>query len=371
MSRVALAVLTLMFAFLVSATATGQASNDIPRPEELQAASDRAEPLRIDSPREGDTVQIPFTVTGMASPGARLELWVGSALDRVFMADANGRFTSAVARSSPGEKIWVHQIDGGGKRIQSVGVAVAWGGAANPLAAQPLRDTAPGRPTDDVDPSAPDSTPEALPTVNDLGSTSLGDTPPPPPSTDAFDPPAKPASAAEIPQLHDNAPPPVLRKRTPPRPVRALAEAGLGFGAGIVVGAAAGALGFGIGLASGDIFVAAILGSFGLFGGWLGGIPLGVVLGGKLMDGNGSVLATIGGEAIGLVASLALTAATPDGGGAVSVLVLPLAGAIAGYELTSDASASQAAAQKGLQSLRPTITRTREGKPAFGLSLRF
>jgi hypothetical protein len=305
-----------------------------------------------------------------------LELWVGDALDRVFMADANGRFTSAVSRSSPGDKIWVHQIDGGGKRLQSVGISVAWGGAATPLAAQPLSDgSTPPPPNNEIDPfaqSPPNSTAGGLPTVEDLGgSGSLGETPPPAPSAGAFDAPAEQTSERFPTQLEDATTAAPL-KPPPSRGIRALGEAGLGFAGGLVVGFAGALLGVGIGAASNDPWAALGGGVLGALVGATAGIPLGVMIGGKLMDGNGSLLATIGGEAVGILLSIGLTALSRDGAGAVSFLILPVAGAVLGYELTSDDSASGAAAEKrGLRSLRPTIAPTAEGKPAFGLSLRF
>ncbi len=145
-------------------------------------------------------------------------------------------------------------------------------------------------------------------------------------------------------------PPPVIvasRRRTD----RVLIETGGGAAAGLVLGVAGlyvGFLGGAVSLsdsrarAGTDGFLQA-----GLYGGIVGasiGIPLGVYLVGNNFRGNGGLGWTYLCSVAGGAAAFGLAVAAQDGNVPVGVpilagLVLPLAGAVVGYELSSDVDA--------------------------------
>ncbi|MCP3144332.1 GlsB/YeaQ/YmgE family stress response membrane protein [Pyxidicoccus xibeiensis] len=110
----------------------------------------------------------------------------------------------------------------------------------------------------------------------------------------------------------------------------------------------------------------------GGFTGVLVGIPTGTWLGGRLMGGRGQFLATAGGSLVGwggaLLGSLLMGASAEDDALALALLVLPVAGAATGYEL----SQPEAPAPRASQSLRviPLAAMTERG-PRLGLMGRF
>lgn len=139
---------------------------------------------------------------------------------------------------------------------------------------------------------------------------------------------------------------------------RVLAEAGGGV-AGTVGGAFAG------GLVGGLVEQAAVRGSSGCggapmclpgglrWGAMLGaaaGQSAGVALGGHLAGGDGSYWASLGGEVVGLGVATLVTLVVTDHQeltAAVGFSVLPLTGAIVGYELTTSTTSSQSQPSTG------------------------
>ena len=113
-------------------------------------------------------------------------------------------------------------------------------------------------------------------------------------------------------------------------------------------------------------------GTYGAVAGFALGLPIGVMLGGALVDGDGAVLATVFGTGLGMAAALGAAYFLVDvpGVNPIPFLLLPLGLAVAGYELTSHDSraAAQAAARGKHASLQiaPTATFT-PGGAALGL----
>ena len=369
MNRWLVSLIVVLLFGVCAPHAQAQDLDDVPPPEELGAATTQT-PLRIDWPQSGDSVKVPFTVTGVAAPGARLEIWIGDQLERVFLADANGRFNTAIPKGSGGD-ISVHQVDKRGDRVQSTSVSVIWAGAAPQLDPQDVSAVEAGseQAPDAVVVGETSSTASGLPKVSDLGSD-------PPAPGDPFTPGADTrlstapgdvdASAADGTEVTAPSRPPASRG------VRGLAEAGggvagatlFGFG-GLIVGGLAGFI-----LDGGQIwFGTLILGSMGALIGMAVGLPAGVVFVGKKLDGNGKWWAVLLGEAAGFTLGFGLAnACFGCTAGVLTVIVLPVVGAVLGYELTSDASASAA---RGLRALRPTLVPTSDGKPVVGVGFRF
>lgn len=104
----------------------------------------------------------------------------------------------------------------------------------------------------------------------------------------------------------------------------------------------------------------AVLGGFVL--GELGLIS-GVYVTGSLMDGNGSALWTSAGGGVGTLGGLGLAVALDDEAGMLALPIMALAGAVVGYELSSDASAENASAPAVTFALAP-----REDGVLFGAS---
>ncbi|MFP2961917.1 polymer-forming cytoskeletal protein [Myxococcus sp. 1LA] len=98
------------------------------------------------------------------------------------------------------------------------------------------------------------------------------------------------------------------------------------------------------------------------------GIPAGTWLGGKLMGGQGTFLATAGGSLVGwggaLLGSALLGIGDDDQGGAVALLLLPVVGAVAGYELSSPSEEERPALT------RKASTSTFQVVPIAGMSER-
>lgn len=391
MSRL-LAAAILILSVFAAMPAASQDLDDIPSPEELGSADATGGPLRIDWPADGDAVKTPFTVSGVAPPGARLELRLGEQLERVFLADANGRFNTPVSRKSTADEIWIHEVDRNGKRVRSVSVAVVWAGDATPLAAPEQTNAAPAvdppaaasadepeptEPVEDIDPFGKKThTASGLPRVSEIDDVDSLDVAPIPPSPAdlTFDEPQAEDAPADVTAPAEAAVVTVPSRRPPPRGARMAAEAGLGLVGAAALGFGTALLGFGLGAATGDGYGALALGALGGLTGWVVGLPIGVVFAGSLMDGNGKWYATVAGEAAGILIGLLFTSSYTgysEFPPLFTLVTLPLVGAVTGYELTSDHSASQAAAAKRMQTLRPTITPTRDGGFAFGFNLRF
>jgi len=145
--------------------------------------------------------------------------------------------------------------------------------------------------------------------------------------------------------------PEVIRDEPPSdgrRVGRMFLEAGLGL-VGMTVGAIGGAL---LGLAPctgggssssgglGGECIATIAGGMVLGAGF--GTPAGITLAGMALDGNGGYGWTLLGTSAGFLLAGAMAGSLDDGDDTYALVVLPLIGGIAGYELSSDTSASYA-----------------------------
>lgn len=345
------AVLLACLVLLVAHAAAAQDMNDIPPPGEL--AGDQSTQLRVESPVDGEVVQAPFAITGVAAAGARLELWLDGELERKFIADASGRFSTPVPRVA--ETIELHRVDGRGERLASVGVAVSFGGAA---AAREPGDRPVDEP-DEVGEQGREKKVTGLPRVEELDQDVSSLTP-------------IGAELAPEPAVEDQAP--VRHRKTPSRGVRGVAEAGVGLATAVSTGFAGALIGGVIGLASNDPFAAIGGAAIGGLAGLVIGLPLGVVITGNAMDGNGKIWATIAGEVTGILIGGLITAAYSANNfdGTVPVFVMatfPTVGAVLGYELSSDPSARRAKEQTG--AWRPVIRPTGDGGFALGLSATF
>lgn len=114
-----------------------------------------------------------------------------------------------------------------------------------------------------------------------------------------------------------------------------------GAGGGLIAGTVGLVTGFIMGASTVGCDECGIVAGVGGITGVVVGIPAGTWLGGKLMGGQGTFLATAGGSLIGwggaLVGSALLGIGDNEPGGAVFLLLLPVVGAVAGYELSSPA----------------------------------
>ncbi|WP_366816768.1 GlsB/YeaQ/YmgE family stress response membrane protein [Myxococcus xanthus] len=112
-----------------------------------------------------------------------------------------------------------------------------------------------------------------------------------------------------------------------------------GAGGGIIAGSVGLITGFFVGASTVGCDECSIVAGVGGLTGVVVGIPAGTWLGGKLMGGRGTFLATAGGSLIGwggtLLGSALLGIGDNEPGGAVFLLLLPVVGAVAGYELSS------------------------------------
>jgi hypothetical protein len=103
--------------------------------------------------------------------------------------------------------------------------------------------------------------------------------------------------------------------------------------------------------------------AIGGVGGYVAGTPVGIWLGGNAMNGNGSIWATLGGTAAGILvggsASVIISASTGGTGGAEFwMIAMPITGGIVGYELTSGPPTD---AQKGA-SIRLGVSPSMRGR---------
>ena len=151
-----------------------------------------------------------------------------------------------------------------------------------------------------------------------------------------------------------------------------------------VAGAGGGLIAGSVGLVTGLIVGASTVGcnecgivaSVGGFTGVLVGIPAGAWLGGKLMGGRGTFLGTAGGSLVGwggaLVGSALLGIGDNDPGGAVFLLLLPVVGAVAGYELSSPEEERPALTRKAPSTFQVVpLAGMGERGPRLGLAGRF
>ncbi len=131
------------------------------------------------------------------------------------------------------------------------------------------------------------------------------------------------------------------------RPLRVTVEAGLGVAGTVVGGFALGGSAYGVGTMLGadtdckggghfclpESAGLAVLG--GLIGA-VGGLGLGVWMGGYSMDGNGKLWAAYAGEGVGLATAIGLPLLLDSEDWIpITLLTLPLAGAIVGYEMST------------------------------------
>ncbi|WP_226994200.1 GlsB/YeaQ/YmgE family stress response membrane protein [Myxococcus hansupus] len=138
---------------------------------------------------------------------------------------------------------------------------------------------------------------------------------------------------------HEQAPAAQVYTR-PADPVpRITVEFASGVAGGLAAGTAGLVLGFLLGSATVGCDECAIVAAVGGSSGVLLGIPAGTYLGGRMMGGKGSFLGTLGGSLVGWGAFALGTAVVGDRdinpGIAVVMLMLPIAGAVTGYELSS------------------------------------
>ncbi|QDE85490.1 hypothetical protein BHS07_30355 [Myxococcus xanthus] len=112
-----------------------------------------------------------------------------------------------------------------------------------------------------------------------------------------------------------------------------------GAGGGIIAGSVGMLTGFIVGASTVGCDECGIVAGVGGITGVVVGIPAGTWMGGKLMGGQGTFLATAGGSLVGwggaLIGSALLGIGDNEPGGAVFLLLLPVVGAVAGYELSS------------------------------------
>lgn len=88
-------------------------------------------------------------------------------------------------------------------------------------------------------------------------------------------------------------------------------------------------------------------GAYGAVAGFALGIPIGVMLGGALLDGDGALLSTVFGTGLGMATALGISFALRDSPGVnpLPLLLIPMAFAVIGYELTSHDSRAAAQAE--------------------------
>jgi len=190
---------------------------------------------------------------------------------------------------------------------------------------------------------------------------------------------AQPVPVAEPPAATSAPPPPPEEPAHPTRSFNLLARlpritAELVFGGISGAGVAFGGYQLGCALSDPNITSCGPSGTYGAIGGFALGVPIGVMLGGTLLDGDGAVLSTAFGTLLGVAGALGglyYLQFFPDFN-PTPLIALPLAFAVVGYELSSHDSrtAAQAEARGKHLSLRilPTAAFTRGGA-AFGVSL--
>jgi hypothetical protein len=170
-----------------------------------------------------------------------------------------------------------------------------------------------------------------------------------------------------------------LPTRADPRPEDPVPRVAVEVVGGIAGGVVAGT----VGAVAGYLLAAPTVGCdecrvVALVGGFTGvllGIPAGTWVGGNVMGGRGQFLSTAGGSLVGwggaLLGSLLLSASSEDDTLALALLVLPIAGATTGYELSqaSERKAPEARTSGHVQVI-PLAGMTERG-PRLGLMGRF
>lgn len=172
-----------------------------------------------------------------------------------------------------------------------------------------------------------------------------GEGPAPSPSAPGLTVASSWTMAASPPPVPAMPPPPVIRPNPSARTERVLIELGGGALCGLLVGAGGLYVGVLTGLASDPRRDDDIL-QTGLYGAVVGagiGIPIGVYLVGSNFRGNGgfgwTLLGSLGGSGVTFgLAALARNDSLPVGVPVLAGLLLPLAGTVLGYELSSQAS---------------------------------
>lgn len=197
-----------------------------------------------------------------------------------------------------------------------------------------------------VEDTESDDEPESSEPNASADTASDGAPPPPPPLEEVDD---KPDSSPTAPASSASASVQTETKESNATPLQRVSLEYLGGLGGVVGGYLAGALGGAIVGALLDrqqsgfgALAGAVIG--GTAGGYVG-MPLGIWAVGNSVGGNGNFWATLGGTTLGLLATglivgTASTAQNPDVFGAVyatTVLTVPFAGGIIGYELTHSA----------------------------------
>jgi hypothetical protein len=152
----------------------------------------------------------------------------------------------------------------------------------------------------------------------------------------------------------------------------------------LVGGATGGLLAGTVGLATGYVLALPTVGCddchvvafVGGFTGVLLGIPAGTWVGGRLMGGKGQFLATAGGSLVGwgglLLGSLLLGDAGDNDVLSLGLLLMPMVGATAGYELSNPSELGTATAPRAAERVQvlPVAGMTEQG-PRLGLMGRF
>ncbi len=296
----------------------------------------QVEPIRIDRPREGDTVASDLDVAGVAQAGATVEVWI----DRVFVVDTvaepDGWYVAKLRRppnATAKSRIFVHELDAQGQRTSSAVVRVTW-------LDQPLPEQAAEPPV--VAAEEPVVEPEVAA-----------------PEIEAAPEPPVPAATTET--VAPAPVPPVQRDRGG----RIAVEALLGIPGGLVGGGLGYLLGSAIGVhGSGErraatLFLASVGGAMG---------AAGTVYGiGRAMDGNGSFVWTAVGGFGGalLLATVNLASGRRAGAWYVPFGIVAIAMPILGFELSSDRS------RVPVSQLTPTMGVSADGQPTLGVWMRW
>ncbi|WP_426754420.1 GlsB/YeaQ/YmgE family stress response membrane protein [Myxococcus sp. Y35] len=117
-----------------------------------------------------------------------------------------------------------------------------------------------------------------------------------------------------------------------------------GTGGGIVAGTLGLLAGYLVGASTVGCDECGIVAGVGGLSGVLVGIPAGTWLGGRLMGGKGTFLGTAGGSLVGwgamAIGSAVIGADEDNAGVTAALLLLPVVGAVTGYELSSQSRAS-------------------------------
>jgi hypothetical protein len=290
--------------------------------------------LAIVAPIAGAAIGTSTVVEGTAPIGKLIELRVDGQVEQRMRVDATGRFRIAVSGLPENSRVRLEviQFDGSGEEVTSTSV------------------------------------------VARTGLTETIDAPEDPPPAPVEEAPAPEAAPLGRPTPVDPGPP---IKAPVSQPMRGFLSALAGTASGFIGATAGGFIGVMVALAAsdgdGDLSELGYI-FFGITGGYLIGVPLGVVLTGYLLDGNGSILLSVLATYAGLVlGGLVLFPVLENGGENAALLLFGLTtfvGAGSGalvYELTSDPSRRAADELKGV-TVSPGVAPTADGRGVvFGL----